>query len=84
MKAVSFWGLCRVTIHNYIDRMARNLHRHVSAANAEIFSSAVGEGSRRKRIVAAISARRAFRLRAAEVKVAARKPLAGVAVNGDD
>jgi hypothetical protein len=83
MKAVSFWGLCRLTVLNYIDRMAKNVHRHVAAANAEFFPPTAGDVSRRKRFANMIAARRPFRLRA-EVKAPARKPLAGVGVNGDD
>jgi hypothetical protein len=70
-------------ILNYVDRMARNMHWDVAAANAELFPPAVGEKSRRKRIAAALSSRRAFRLRA-KVKAPVREPLAGVAVNVED
>lgn len=83
MKAVSFWGLCRLTLLNYVDRMARNVHRHVAATN-EIFSPGVGEGLRRKRIAGKLSVtRRTSRLRV-EVKAPAREPLAGVGADADD
>jgi hypothetical protein len=83
MKAISFWGLCWLTLLSYVDLMARNFHRNEAASNAEIYSPASAKGSQRKRIAGAISARRVFRPRA-EVKAAARKPLAGVGVNSDD
>lgn len=85
MKAVSFWGLCRVTVLHYIDRIAINLHRTVAAANTEIFPLALGAArSRRKRIARAISARRALRARAKVKAEVAAKPLAGVGVSADD
>lgn len=83
MKAVSFWGLCRVAILNYVDRMARNMHRHAADSDLDIFSPAIADRMRRKRIAVTISAQRIFRSRA-DVKAPAKKPLAGVGVNGDD
>jgi len=84
MKAISFWGLCRVTVLHYIDRIAINLHRTVATANTEIFPLALGARSRRKRIARAISARRALRARAKANAEVAVKPLAGVGVRADD
>lgn len=83
MKALSFWGLCRVTTLNYVDRIARNLRRHAAAANAEIIALAKGAGSRRSKFAGAISARRTAWFRV-EVKAPVREPLAGVAVHVDD
>lgn len=82
MKAVSFWGLCKITLLNYVDRMTSNSHGDVKAAT-EIFSPAVVERSKLKRIIPAISARRAPRPHV-ELKASVREPLAGVGVNVDD
>lgn len=84
MKAISFWGLCRVTILHYVDRIAINLHRTIATANTEIFPLALRARLRRKRLARTKSARRVLRARAKVKAEAAVKPLAGVGVNADD
>lgn len=83
MKALSFWGLCRVTTLNYVDRLTKNLRRHMAAANNGLFAPTTGAGSRRRRFAGAVSARRSSWIQV-EVKASVVEPLAGVAVSSDD
>ncbi len=80
MKAVSFWALCRVTLLTYLDRMAKNVHRRVEAANTPNPAPAVSEGFRQKPAMVTAQVPRLRR----GVKVSARKPLAGVGANADE